>query len=358
MKYAILSDVHANLDALKGVLADAARCGVQQVVSLGDVVGYGLLPAETLRLLRTAATLALAGNHDDAVAGRMNPESFIGLAGDAVERHRKALARDDLAWLKSLPHTATIESAVLAHGDLTSPADFLYIDTAERAAENFSATKASLVFVGHTHVPMIHLTGQSGRIYALDAEDFMLEDGKRYIVNVGSVGYPRETNGACYSSYAIYDTDERSVRFRKLAFSVSSVLQRGRDKTRRTRILLLGLTAAGLLLAGLCAALLGGRKQKPGLQQAPVAVRTVELHGHEKTVSARIKLTPTSPKGILTISYLDAQGRELTPVSLPLTRSSNRKFAVPADAVRATFALRPAEPGEKPTVREFTPAAE
>lgn len=357
MKYAIVSDLHANLDALDRVLADAVQCGADQIVCLGDVVGYGPLPAETLKRIRASASLVLAGNHDDAVSGRIDAKDFIDLAGDAVSRHREALSRDDLAWLKSLPHTAEIEGAVLAHGDLTAPAEFNYIDSEDAAAANFAATDASLVFVGHTHVPGIYLTGQSGRVYALGAEDFVREDGKRYIVNVGSVGYPRESGGRCYSSYALYDTADGSVRFRSLPFAVASVLQRGRTFGKR-RLLAVLVGVALLAAAALAAVLSSSRQQLPHNNlPPPVMARTLVFDGHEKTVSAQLTLTKKSPKGLLTITYFDTQGKELAPVAQTV-KESNRKFAIPEGAVRADIALRSISTNNLPIVRTFTPVAE
>jgi len=109
-------------------------------------------------------------------------------------------------------------------------------------AKRHFAIAAQVVFVGHTHVPEIFVVGASGNVHRLAPQDFVLEDGKRYIVNVGSVGYPRERNGMCLSSYVIYDTDEKAVRFQFLPFSVASVMQRGTAPARR-KILPFVLTA-------------------------------------------------------------------------------------------------------------------
>ena len=128
MKYALISDVHANLDALEKVLKDAQALGAEEIVCLGDIVGYGPRPAETLARVRETCAVVLAGNHDDAVSGRGDSSTFIDLAGDAVQRHREALTPDVLAWLKSLPYTATIDGARCTHGDLFDPPKFYYIE--------------------------------------------------------------------------------------------------------------------------------------------------------------------------------------------------------------------------------------
>ena len=99
MKYAIISDIHANVTALQNVLADAKAQGAEKIVCLGDVVGYGPLPSETVALARKECFIVLAGNHDDAVSGRGDASTFIDLAKEAVERHRAALSEEDVEWL-------------------------------------------------------------------------------------------------------------------------------------------------------------------------------------------------------------------------------------------------------------------
>jgi predicted phosphodiesterase len=256
MIYAVISDIHANESALRKVLDDAKAHGAQHIICLGDVVGYGPLPSETLNLLLSQNATIIAGNHDDAVSGRVDEDNFIDLARDAVLRHREMLPPKSRDILSSLPYTIAFGEAVASHGDFTEPEKFNYIESEEDAAINFSSINSRLTFVGHTHVPGIYLTGQSGAVYKIDPQDFTVEDGKRYIVNPGSVGYPREKDGKCFSSYVLYDSDERTVTFRFIPFAVSSVMQRGENPKRiKKRILILASAALSLttaLLAWFC----------------------------------------------------------------------------------------------------------
>lgn len=250
MIYAVISDIHANESALRKVLDDAKAHGAQRIVCLGDVVGYGPLPSETLNLLLSQNATIIAGNHDDAVSGRVDEDNFIDLARDAVLRHREMLPPKSRDILSYLPYTVTFGEAVAAHGDFTEPEKFNYIDNEEDAGTNFSAIGARLAFVGHTHVPQIFLTGQSGAVYGIEPRDFTIEDSKRYIVNPGSVGYPREKDGKCFSSYVLYDSDERTVTFRFIPFAVSSVMQRGENPKRvKKRILILASAMLSLTTA-------------------------------------------------------------------------------------------------------------
>jgi predicted phosphodiesterase len=235
MRYAIISDVHGNATALRRVLADAAAQGVEEIVCLGDTLGYGPEPAKALRMVRESCTIVLAGNHDDAVAGRVDAGDFIDLAQDAALRHREELTGEDIDYLKALPYTCRGDGFAAVHGDFTDPKAFNYVDCESVAAGNFAAMSEQLMFVGHTHEPRLALMGSSGTVYMTGPQDFSLEEGKRYIVNPGSVGYPRAADGKCMSSYVIFDSSSRSVFFRFIPFTVDSMLQRGRPHRLRAR---------------------------------------------------------------------------------------------------------------------------
>ncbi len=226
MRYAILSDVHANETALGVVLADAADMGAERIICLGDVLGYGPDPVQALELVYRKAHVCLAGNHDDAVSGRFPVEDFTSFAEAAVKRHRAALSPSALDWLAHLPHVCEFAgpggraqgSFACAHGEFAVPQGFDYVLEPRDAMPSWNRRTEQLLFVGHTHKPGIFVLGPSGEPHALEPADFVLEDGKRYLVNVGSVGYPR--SGACRSSYCIYDDETGSVFFRSLPFDL------------------------------------------------------------------------------------------------------------------------------------------
>ena len=222
MRYAIFSDVHANEAALGAVLADAADARAEKLVSLGDVVGYGPDPVAALERVYRAAHVCLAGNHDDAVSGRFPVEDFTSFAAAAVARHRAALAPAARDWLRHLPHVCAFEGPAgafaCAHGEFAHPARFDYVLEPRDALASWRARPEPLLFVGHSHRPGIFVLGPSGEPHALEPEDFALEPGKRYLVNVGSVGYPR--SGDCRSTYCLYDDGTGSVFFRSLPFDL------------------------------------------------------------------------------------------------------------------------------------------
>ena len=220
MRYAIISDVHANEAALRAVLTDAADAQAEKIICLGDVLGYGPEPVAALELVYRRAHVCLAGNHDDAVAGRFPVEDFTDFAAEAVQRHRAAITHEAKDWLTHLPYTCAFEGFACVHGDFSNPENFNYVLEPQDALPSWEARTEQLLFVGHSHQPGIFVLGASGTPHRIDAADFTLEDGKRYIVNPGSVGYPR--SGDCRSSYCIYDDAERTVEFRTLPFDLDS----------------------------------------------------------------------------------------------------------------------------------------
>ncbi len=226
MRYAIISDIHANEAALRAVLTDAADARAEKVVCLGDVLGYGPDPVAALELVYRRVHVCLAGNHDDAVSRRFPLTDFTPFAAAAVERHRAALTREAIDWLRRLPHVCEFPAIydgadgafACAHGDFADPKNFNYVLEPADAVPSWCERTEQLLFVGHSHKPGIFVLGSSGTPHALEPADFVLEPGKRYLVNVGSVGYPR--NGVCRSFYCIYDDCSRAVFFRSLPFDL------------------------------------------------------------------------------------------------------------------------------------------
>ncbi len=218
MRYAIISDIHANSAALRAVLTDAQDCGAERVICLGDVLGYGPEPVETLEIVYKRVHICLAGNHDDAICGRGDASDFTAFAATAAARQSVMLSDKAKTWLRSLPYVWGKGEFACTHGEFSDPKSFFYITNPDEALPSWTARKEKLLFVGHTHEPGIFVIGKSGVPHQHAPVDFQLEAGKRYIVNVGSVGYPRV--GSCRSSYVIWDDRTRVVTFRTLPFDL------------------------------------------------------------------------------------------------------------------------------------------
>jgi predicted phosphodiesterase len=223
MRYAIISDVHANASALKTALTDIADMKVDRIICLGDCVGYGLEPVETLELLYRKAHVVLMGNHDAAVCGKLSTRFFSERATKAVERHRVQISETGMRWLERLPLMAEGKNFRCTHGDFSRPELFRYVFDPEEAMPSWNATTEAVLFVGHTHHPLVHVIGPSGVPHAVDCCDFECEEGKRYIINPGSIGAPRTENAR--STYCIYDDKARTVEFRSLPFDFEAYVQ-------------------------------------------------------------------------------------------------------------------------------------
>ena len=216
MRYAFVSDVHGNLQAWNTVLADLSVHRVDRIVCLGDVVGYGPEPAECLRSVHARCHAILLGNHDAVVGGRMSASTFNDRARRMIEWTQTRLGDRARELFSHLPLVLRGPGFRCVHGDFTDPAVFRYVRTPDEAAANFAATTEPLLFCGHTHEAEVFLTGGSGRVYKIEPQDFALEEGKRYLVNVGSVGVSRDADPR--ASYVIYDEERRAVYFHRVPF--------------------------------------------------------------------------------------------------------------------------------------------
>jgi diadenosine tetraphosphatase ApaH/serine/threonine PP2A family protein phosphatase len=220
VRYAILSDIHGNLDALQAVLADATP-RVDALICLGDVVGYGPDPGPCLELMAERAVVLVAGNHEHGVAGRLDLDWFNTYARAAVEWTRARLDGDHRHYLGGLPLTADLDDATFVHASPREPEEWEYLVSAEDGFEAFASFATRLCFVGHSHRPAVWALGSWGPEFLPGGFDLAVEVGRRYIVNVGSVGQPRDRD--CRAAYAIWDVGARRIAGRRVAYDVAAV---------------------------------------------------------------------------------------------------------------------------------------
>lgn len=220
MRYAILSDIHANRQALQAVLMDIRSFGIDEIISLGDVVGYGPAPCEVLEKAYKTIHHFVLGNHDAVIADMLDPASFNAKARQIIEWTAQNLDSKAASFFQKHPLVIQDEQLILSHGEICQPGRFGYIMDEDEAKDTFICTAKQLIFVGHSHVPGLFVQGQSGVPHWLRPQDFTIEDEKRYIINPGSVGQPRDCDFR--ASYCILDTDQSSVEFRKVPFDIDA----------------------------------------------------------------------------------------------------------------------------------------
>lgn len=220
MQVAIISDIHANLQAWNAVLLDIRHSGIKKIICLGDIVGYGPNPAEVMESVYANVDYFVLGNHDAVICRKLDPSLFNQTAHELIEWTRDRLGPNAMKFLGAIPLTLQTNAFRCAHGDLGEPASFDYVIDPGDATPSWNCVDDQLIFIGHTHVPAIHVLGSSGVPRTVAPQDFALEEGKRYIVNVGSVGQPRD--GDSRASYCIYDTTRKSVLWRRIAFDLDA----------------------------------------------------------------------------------------------------------------------------------------
>lgn len=224
MRYAIVSDIHANLQAWKAVLLDIGSSRIDRLICLGDVVGYGPDPAAVLESVYKHAHDVALGNHDAAVCGKLSAALFNEAAAGIVRWTRTQLNLTAMGFLKSLPLTLSGPHFRCSHGDFGKPAAFHYVIDPADALPSWDAVPDHLLFTGHSHDPGIFILGRSGHPHRVGPQDFALEDGKRFLVNAGSVGQPRD--GDTRACYCIYDSTTQAVYWRRIPFDLDAYRQR------------------------------------------------------------------------------------------------------------------------------------
>lgn len=223
MRYAIVSDLHANMQAWNSVHEDIQDNKVDRIICLGDIVGYGPNPAQILKEIRNKVDAVILGNHDAALCGKLDSTLFNDDAQRMLEWTRKQLTDEDIKYISSFPLTLIGDGFLCAHGEFSEPGNFDYASEPDEVMRSWKANEATLLFAGHTHVPGIFVLGSSGIPRAVGPQDFTIDAGKRYFVNVGSVGQPR--NNDLRACYCIYDTESKSLYWRRIAFNVEAYRQ-------------------------------------------------------------------------------------------------------------------------------------
>ncbi|MEO6337808.1 MAG: metallophosphoesterase family protein [Verrucomicrobiota bacterium] len=214
MRYALISDIHANLPALQAVLQDIQVQRCTNVACLGDIVGYNTQPKECVDIIRGMRIPCVKGNHDEYCSGLRPLDDFNQKASSLIEWTIQQLTDEDRAWLCELPYVATIAGFTIVHSMMSEPRRWEYVFDKLAATRSFTQQKTPVCFFGHTHVPVAFV--RDSMVRGGTYSKFKVEQGKQYFVNVGSVGQPRDGNPK--AAYAIYDLDEKTVELRRVAF--------------------------------------------------------------------------------------------------------------------------------------------
>jgi len=220
MRYAIVSDVHSNLESLE-VMLDMLQEG-DGLLCLGDIVGYGPNPNECVALIHQRATQAVLGNHDVAATDNFGVEYFNPFARNAIEWTQRKISKESVEWLNTLSYEIRMPEYLMVHG---APKNYFeYILDKRAASRAFKNTDAPLIFAGHTHIAEYYSLQPDGTIdhaHMQNGGSLQLTEGARYIVNAGSVGQPRDLNPK--AAFAWFDDVERTIQFVRYDYPISEV---------------------------------------------------------------------------------------------------------------------------------------
>ena len=222
MKYGILGDIHANLEALTAVLEEMDRQGVEKYVSVGDLVGYGANPLECIKKVRDLGSVVVAGNHDFAAVDKLNIDFFNTYARESAIWTRNTLTDEDKNYIKSLKLVEYCDNFTVVHSTLYSPELFEYIQTSYDAHLSFEQQTTPLSFLGHSHVP-VNFFKRRNVSFNMELE-VAVDPAVKTMINVGAIGQPRDENPDAVC--VVYDSDEMLIRITRVKYDVEKAAKK------------------------------------------------------------------------------------------------------------------------------------
>lgn len=226
MRYGILGDIHGNLEALETVVAGLEKEGVDHFISVGDIVGYGADPSACISVVRELGATVVAGNHDWAAIGKLDATFFNVYAKEAVDWTASVLSKKEKDWIDSLPLTEIVNDEItVGHATISEPERFNYIQTYYDAARSINEMTTPVAVLGHSHVPLAFLMTDSLRLSV--ATKINLAETTRALINVGSIGQPRDENAK--AAYGLYDSETQMYRLKRARYDIRTTCSKIRD---------------------------------------------------------------------------------------------------------------------------------
>lgn len=227
MKYGLISDIHGNLEALSAVLDDLEKRGVESIHCLGDVIGYGADPAACLKLAGKHCDTKLLGNHEYAALGLQSCENFNDAARSSTEWTQQTLDDDCISAMSDFALDRPMDDMYLVHASPFEPSEWHYILSATDAVSAFECLRQKISFFGHSHIPAILREKPNGLPSFQTGHDFTADPEGRYLVNVGSVGQPRD--GDPRAAYVIFESEELDIEFHRVEYDIEAAQHKMRE---------------------------------------------------------------------------------------------------------------------------------
>ena len=228
MRYGLISDIHGNLEALQAVYLEIDRLDVDDVLCLGDVIGYGPDPEKCIELVRERASVILAGNHDHAPIGLVDVTYFNSYAKQAVEWTTAQISQETRDFLESCPLIHEFERFTIVHSTPSNPSAWEYILSIDDAVENFPYIDNRCCFIGHSHVPVIISKSSNEQIQVQRLNKIVFQEDAKYIVNVGSVGQPRDLDPR--AAFATFDDETYQYELHRVRYDIGKVQRKILDR--------------------------------------------------------------------------------------------------------------------------------
>jgi predicted phosphodiesterase len=236
MRFAIFSDLHGNLEATEAVLEEAHANGCTHFACLGDLVGYNANPHECIELVRQMDCPTVKGNHDEQACLTESSRDFNELAEQAIDWTRAQVTPEDKQWLSELRLIRQVRDFTIVHATLDTPAEWGYVFNNLDAVASFTYQHTTVCFFGHTHVAGAFI--RDGGVQRVKTERLPIEQGKKYFINTGSVGQPRD--GDPRAAYCIYDLEQNFVEQRRVKYDLRAaqrkILRAGLPRTLADRL--------------------------------------------------------------------------------------------------------------------------
>jgi len=220
LKWAVLSDIHGNLEAFNAVLDCLSKEGIDRVAFLGDIVGYGANPNECIDLLKDIADIMVAGNHDYGAVGLTDTSNLNPVARAAIEWTAKELSTVNRNFLSGFHLISIIDDITFVHSTPYNPQNWDYLSYRDDLTMNFDSFKTRICFIGHSHIPVVFKKDKGERVSLSKALIVRLEEGARYLINVGSVGQPRD--GIPDAAFGIYDAKECVFTLKRSPYDIGT----------------------------------------------------------------------------------------------------------------------------------------
>lgn len=227
MRYAVISDIHSNLEALEAFLKKVDTLGINEILCLGDVVGYNANPNECCAIMRERNARCIMGNHDSRAIGLEDTFGFNRYAEEAVLWTGRELTEENRNFLKNLPRSLIIENKFLVvHGWVNDTDRYIIGESATR--ENFELMKqfippVKLCFFGHTHVPVVYVEGGE-KADGSAIGPLRLSDKDSCLINPGSIGQPRDSDPR--ASFLVYDSKKSTIQFHRVEYDIKTAAEK------------------------------------------------------------------------------------------------------------------------------------